>query len=363
MTAVQITEFHKPYEIRHIETPRILRPYDLFIKTVAASLCHTDVMVIEGNFPTELPCTASHEGTGIVLETGCSVEGFKKGDRVLSGLPRNPCTECEDCRGPDDYRQYCTHVEGQIGTIVDGAFAEYHIADSRTSCLIPDGISFAEAAPLACAGRTVYRSIIASGIQTGEWLAIVGAGGGLGHLGVQFALAKGINVIAIDARDEGLKLCTKVGAKHIIDARNGLDSVVAELRDLTGGRGADATINVSAHRTSARLACAVTKMHGVVVQTAGPEDLSISAFDLIFRDIRIKGSLLAGREGTLEMLSQYEKRRLKVEINLFYGLDQVPVMLEALHSGKMMGKAVCIVDREAFEVDGSMQGSEIVRLA
>lgn len=73
MTAVQVVEFSKPYKIHKVATPDKLGDYDLLLKTAVASLCHTDSMVVEGKFPTRLPCTASHEGTGIVVAAGSKV--------------------------------------------------------------------------------------------------------------------------------------------------------------------------------------------------------------------------------------------------------------------------------------------------
>lgn len=318
---------------------------------MVASLCHTDSMVAEGKFPTKLPCTASHEGTGIVQAVGASVTNFKVGDRVMSGLSQDPCGKCYNCQGPDDWHQYCEHMNGRVGVTVDGAFAEYHVVDGRNSCRIPDKVSFASAAPLACAGCTIYRAIIVSEVRAGEWLAIVGAGGGLGHLGIQFALAKGINVVAIEARDEALELCRKAGAEHIVDARHGKDKVVQEVQGLTEGLGVHAAINVSEHETAADLACAVTRMHGFMVQVAQPDRVSVAFPELIFRDIRIKGSLIAGQEYSQQMLYDVAEHDIKVETNLFYGLQEVPKMVELAHSGKMKGKAVCVVDQAAFDMD------------
>jgi propanol-preferring alcohol dehydrogenase len=223
------------------------------------------------------------------------------------------------------------------------------VVDSRTSSHIPDKVSFASAAPLACAGCTIYRALIVSEVKEGDWLAIVGAGGGLGHLGIQFAIAKGVNVIAIDARDEGLELCSKAGAKHILDARDGKEKLVDKVHALTDGLGVHAAVNVSEHETAADTACAVTRVHGTMIQVAQPDCVSVGFQQLVFRDIRVKGTLIAGQEYSQQMLNDVAKYNIKVETNLFYGLEQVPKMVELAHSGKMKGKAVCVVDREEFE--------------
>ena len=117
----------------------------------------------------------------------------------MAGLPRNRCGHCPDCLGPEDYRQYCPNIAGYLGVTLDGAFAEYMIVDGRESCVIPDKVSFETAAPLACAGCTVFRGILQTNLKKGETVVLVGAGGGLGHLGCQFAKALGLVVVGIDA--------------------------------------------------------------------------------------------------------------------------------------------------------------------
>lgn len=225
-------------------------------------------MVSAGDFGTKLPCTASHEASGVVVTTGSSVSEFEKGDRVMAAIPYHRCQTCPDCQGPENYRQYCPNLGGHCGVTRDGGFAEYMICDARESARLPDAVTFETAAPLACAGVTVWRAVVQAELKPGQWLALVGSGGGLGHIGVQFAKAKGLKVIGIDARDEGLELTKKCGADEVVDARIGNEKVAAEAMRITGGRGAEATITISDHPTAAALACAVTRMHGTMVQVA-----------------------------------------------------------------------------------------------
>ena len=225
-------------------------------------------MVQAGVMGTKLPCIASHEGTGTVVAAGSAVTDFKKGDRVMSGLPRNRCGHCHDCLGDESYRQYCPNISGHLGVTLDGAFADYHVADSRESCVIPDEVSFETAAPMACAGCTVFRGVLQTESKKGETIALVGAGGGLGHLGCQFAKAMGLVVIGIDAREEGLALAKESGADVVVDARGEKATVIQQVKDVTNGMGVDATVNLSDAPNAAALACAVTKMHGTVIQIA-----------------------------------------------------------------------------------------------
>ncbi|KAF1981841.1 GroES-like protein [Aulographum hederae CBS 113979] len=345
MLAAQIIEFNKPYKVHQIPTPQFLQPHDLLVKTAVASLCHTDSMVQAGIMGTSLPCVGSHEGAGTVVAVGEAVQSFKKGDRIMSGIPFRPCGSCKDCQDPKyrNYRQYCAK-EDHIGVTTDGAFAEYHVADARTSSHLPDSVSFETAAPLSCAGRTVWRSVLQTELKSAEWLAIVGSGGGLGHLGIHFAKALGLKVIAIDARDEGLEMSKK--GDVVIDARKGIDHVREEVFRITGGEGSDAAINLSEADTAAATACAATKMHGLVVQIAQPKEVSVPFEELIFRDIRIRGSLLCTEEESKRMLDVVAEHNISVKTNPVHGLHELPKLVELAHSGKMQGKGIVIIDEE-----------------
>jgi propanol-preferring alcohol dehydrogenase len=188
MEAVQVVQFGKPYEVNDVEIPKLddSYPFDILVKMRVASYCHTDSMVEAGtgSFNTRLPCTASHEGAGIIVELGAKAkqQGFKVGQRVMCGLTVHPCDECQDCIGEaKTHHQYCNNIDGYIGLHLDGCFAEYAKVDSRSTTPLPDQVSFLAAAPLACAGRTIWRGIQQANLCQGQTLAIVGSGGGLGH--------------------------------------------------------------------------------------------------------------------------------------------------------------------------------------
>jgi propanol-preferring alcohol dehydrogenase len=319
---------------------------DILLKTAVASLCHTDLMVLDGVFHTRLPITMSHEGTGVVVAVGTQVSDFKVGDRVMTGIKVHACGKCINCNPPngEDWNQYCFQSEGAVGIMSDGAFAEFHVADSKESSRIPDSVPFTTAAPLACAGVTVYRAVLTSEVKEGEMLAIVGAGGGLGHFGIQFARARGIKVIAIEARDEGLEICRKFGAEHVLDVREGKAEIVKKVQALTSGQGVKAVVNVSDHPTSAALSAAITRTHGTVIQAAQPVEVCVPFQDIVLRDITIKGTMFGGRELSQEMLQVVAKHNIRAETQVFTGLEEVPKMVELARAGNLKGKAVCVVD-------------------
>ncbi|KAH8662605.1 chaperonin 10-like protein [Xylariales sp. PMI_506] len=380
MRAVQVTAYNQPYEVRTVPTPSTtdLGPYDLIVKIAVASYCHTDSMVSSGVFGTALPVTASHEGSGTVValgdRAGSEELGFAVGSRVMCGLPLHPCGTCSECQSEGGrWRQYCTGVEGHAGVHVDGFMAEYARVDARFTTLLPDAVSFLSAAPLACAGRTAWSAVNRAGLRRGQWLAIVGAGGGLGHLAIQFAKrALGLHVIGIDARDAGLEVARASGVDVVADARGGYaadkaattttakerkEAVAKEVRAATpGGHGADATVVLADAEGSTALGCAVTRMHGVLVQVAQPSEVVIPFTEIVFRDVQVRGTLLCSPSESRDMVAAVAEHGVSVEVNAFQGLESIAELIEKVKSGKLKGKAVVVVDQEQIDAEKKLGG-------
>jgi len=351
MWAAQVVAFNSPYKVHQIPLPSDLAPKDLLIKVAVASLCHTDSMVSSGKMGTPLPCTASHEGAGTVVAKGSSVIDFEIGDRVMAGLLYHACGTCAECQGPSACPQYCQKTGGFLGVTNNGFFAQYAKIDAEQAAKLPDTVSFETAAPLACAGITIYRGVVLSAVQKGEWIAIVGSGGGLGHLGVQFAKAKGLKVIGIDARDEGLELTRQCGADVTIDARTSHKDIVKAVHACTNNEGVMATLNVSDASTTAATACAITKMHGTMVQIAQPDNVVIPYQELIFRDIRVRGSVISTVDEARDMLELVAEHGIIVQTNAFQGLGEIEKLVGLAHGGKIKGKGVIIMDQEQIEME------------
>ncbi|KAI9663507.1 MAG: hypothetical protein M1831_002516 [Alyxoria varia] len=337
--------FNSPYTHNHIPVPSAtnLPAHSLLVKVHAASLCHTDLMIRSGVFPsTPLPTTASHEGAGVIVAVGSAVSTLKVGDGVMCGLTSGSCGSCSDCKQGD--LQYCEKKSGIVGIHHDGAFAEYVVVDAGTTVKLPDKVRFQDAAPLACAGATIWRAVKTAGLQRGQTIGIVGSGGGLGHLGVQFAgKVLGLRVVGVEARDEGLELSREFGAGCVVDARKGEEECVRMVKEFTGGEGVDATVNVSDAQNAAGLACAITRMHGVVVQVAQPKDICFPFEQFIFRDIRVRGSLIASPAECEDMLEAVAEFGVVVRKNVFHGLGEVGKMVEEYEAGQMSGKGVVAV--------------------
>ncbi|KAK3721496.1 hypothetical protein LTR37_003052 [Vermiconidia calcicola] len=350
MQACQMVEFNKPHRIRTIPAPQPseLRPFEVLIKVAVPSLCHSDLEYMKGTFPIALPVTASHEGTGTVVATGNDVTRFKPGDRVLAGQTFGRCGECDVCQGPEPNRHYCEKREPMMSVGGrNGAFQEYLVIDGREASPIPDKMSFVTAAPLACAGMTVWRAIKNAGLEPGEWLGIIGSGGGLGHLGIQFAKKVfGLKVVGVDARDEGLALSREAGADLVVDARQGKDAVAKEVKEATG-KGVHAVLELSGHPSAAENGTAITKNHGRFVQVAIADKLPIPVLEMIFKDLHVLSSFMASQQETEAMLNAFVEHDIHLENNVFNGLAEIPKAVEMAQKAQYRGKACFIVDKEA----------------
>src|SRR5271169_5733303 len=218
MKAAVLHNFQQPLTIEEVERPK-LRDDDVLIKVEACGVCHSDLHVADGDW-TQLagivkkPVILGHEIAGSVVEKGAAVKNLQIGDRV--GVPwlHWSCGECEFCREGNE--NLC--VKQKItGVTVDGGYAEFVKAPATHATKIPDELSFVDAAPLFCAGVTVYRALKHARLQPGQRLAIFGVGG-LGHLGVQIATGLGAIVTAVDVSDEKLAQAKTLGASTTLNS-------------------------------------------------------------------------------------------------------------------------------------------------
>jgi D-arabinose 1-dehydrogenase-like Zn-dependent alcohol dehydrogenase len=180
------------------------------MKVEASGVCHTDLHAARGDWPVkpQPPFIPGHEGVGFAVAVGRNVKGVREGDRI--GVPwlHTACGHCSYCR--TGWETLC-HEQQNTGYSVDGGFAEYVLADPDYVGHLPDTLEFGPAAPVLCAGVTVYKGIKEAEVKPGEWIAISGIGG-LGHMAVQYAKAMGLHVAAVDIHPEKLALAAQLGA-------------------------------------------------------------------------------------------------------------------------------------------------------
>lgn len=199
------------------------------IAVEASGICHSDAAFVAGQMPDlRFPVTPGHEIAGRIDALGAGVRGWQAGDRVAVGWFGGYCTYCTSCRRGDFV--HCEHAQTP-GQSYPGGYADAVVVPATGLARIPDGMSASQAAPLACAGVTVFGAMRASGPRPGDLVAVLGLGG-LGHLAVQFAAKSGMETVAI-ARGQGkAEFAAQLGAHHYIDST--VQDPAAELQRLGG---------------------------------------------------------------------------------------------------------------------------------
>src|SRR6185295_6144764 len=183
MRAVQVSRPNGAFEVVEREIPEPPKG-TVRIQVKACGICHSDSFTKEGTYPgIQYPRVPGHEVAGVIDKVGADVTGWKVGDKVGVGWYGGHCTQCESCRRGDFIN--CANIQVS-GVTYDGGYAEYMIASTQGLALIPDDLSFTEAAPLLCAGITTFNALRHSSAKGGDLVAVLGIGG-LGHLAVQFA--------------------------------------------------------------------------------------------------------------------------------------------------------------------------------
>lgn len=268
MKAAQVQEKGGDFIIVDLDKPKPGKK-EVLLKVEACGICHSDAFVKDGTFPgIEYPRVPGHEVVGIVEEIGEGVKMWKKGQRVGVGWHGGHCFECDPCRRGDFINCQNARVSG---ISYDGGYAEFMVAPQEAIAAVPDELTSAEAAPLLCAGITVYNALRNSGIKPGDVVAIQGIGG-LGHLAVQYAVKMGMRTVAISHSNNKKELAEKLGAQHFINTNQ--EDPVKALQDLGGAKLILATAPVSSAITAIVDGLGIDGKILIVAATGDPVEVS-----------------------------------------------------------------------------------------
>jgi alcohol dehydrogenase len=252
------------------------------IAVKASGVCGSDHAFVTGGFPgLSWPVTPGHEIAGTIAEIGDDVEDFAVGDRVEVGWFGGNCNRCIPCR--KGYFMQCERLQVP-GWQYPGGYAESVTVPATALARIPDELTFAEAAPLGCAGVTTFNGLRSTRAKAGDLVAVLGIGG-LGHLGVQFSRAMGFETVAIARGAARADAARELGAHHYIDSSEA--DVAAALQKLGG-----AAVVLATAASSEAMAATVGGLgpQGELV-TVGvtPEHLPVSPLNLINASLSIVG--------------------------------------------------------------------------
>ncbi|HSK41783.1 MAG TPA: alcohol dehydrogenase AdhP [Arenibaculum sp.] len=334
MKAAVVREFGKTLSIEEVPVPDVL-PGQVLIKVAASGVCHTDLHAADGDWPVKPnpPFIPGHEGVGHVAAVGAGVKSVREGDRV--GVPwlHTACGHCEHC--VTGWETLC-YDQRNTGYSVDGGFAEYVIADPNYVGHLPKALDFAPAAPILCAGVTVYKGLKETEARPGQWVAISGIGG-LGHLAVQYAKAMGLHVAAVDVSRDKLDLAARLGADVTVNAAE--EDAAARVLKETGG-GAHGVLVTAVSRAAFSQALAMLRRGGTMALCGlPPGDFPLPIFDTVLNRRTIRGSIVGTRADLAESLAFAGEGKVAT-IYSTARLEDINTIFDSMRAGGIEGRMV-----------------------
>lgn len=333
MKAAVVTAFGEPLEIDELPIPEP-GAGQVVVKMAYSGVCHTDLHAARGDWPAKpsLPFVPGHEGTGHVAAVGAGVRWIREGDRV--GVPwlHTTCGRCEYCVG--GWETLCGKQKN-TGYSVNGCFAEYVAADAAYLGAIPEGLELDAAAPVLCAGVTVYKGIKETETRPGEWLVVSGIGG-LGHMAVQYAKAMGLKVAAVDVAADKLDLAKTLGADLTINAAE--ENPVRMVQKSFGG--AHGVLVSAVNRAAFDQAVGMLRKRGTAVLVGlPPGTFELPIFETVLFRKTIRGSIVGTRNDLAEALQFAAEGKVTPRFATDR-LENINEVFERMLAGKIEGRIV-----------------------
>ncbi|MDY5585505.1 MAG: NAD(P)-dependent alcohol dehydrogenase [Arcanobacterium sp.] len=320
------------------------RADDVVIEIKAAGICHSDIHTIRNEWgEAHFPLAVGHEIAGVVREVGANVSKFKVGDRVGVGCLVNSCQECEQCRA--GFENNCER--GAVGTynskdvdgsITQGGYSQLVVVNENFVCTIPDALDFAVAAPLLCAGITTYSPLARWNVGRGSKIAVVGLGG-LGHMGVQIAVALGAEVTVISRTLNKEAEALELGASRVL-ATSEEDFFKKYRKEF------DFILSTISAPYDLAQYLGLLKPRGVMaVVGLPPEPLPLPLAALISGGRVLTGSNIGGIPETQEMLNFCAEKGIAAIVEKI-GVDEVDAAYERVVAGDV--KFRFVIDTASF---------------
>jgi propanol-preferring alcohol dehydrogenase len=333
MKAAVVRAFKKPLVIEELPVPDPAAD-EILVRFQATGVCHTDLHAAHGDWPVKPnpPFIPGHEGVGYVAKAGKSVRRLKEGDRV--GVPwlHTACGYCPHCR--TGWETLCARQQN-TGYSVNGTFAEYGLADPDFVGLLPANLEFGAAAPVLCAGVTVYKGLKEAEVKPGEWVVVSGIGG-LGHMAVQYAKAMGMHVVAVDVSDDKLELARNLGADLTVDARS--QDAVATVQSTVGG--AHGALVTAVSPEAMQQAFHMLRSRGTMSLVGLPPSMiSLPVFDTVLKRITVRGSIVGTRQDLEESLQFAGEGKVKSHFS-WDKLENINDIFARMEKGTIDGRIV-----------------------
>ena len=313
--------------------PAPLKDSEIEIRVTHNGLCHTDIHMRDNDWGvSKFPLVAGHEVVGVVTEVGKAVTTLQKGDRVGLGWIRNSCRICYHCLQGEE--NVCK--QGFKGLIVGnhGGFSDRVRSTADFAYKIPDALDSASAAPLLCAGITVYTPLRTYIKYPGMKVGIVGIGG-LGHLAIKFARAMGAEVTVLSSSADKATEAKEFGAHHFYQW--GSDEAK---KDLTGSL--DLLLSTSSAELNWDLAFSLLGNNGILCFVGIPvSSINVPLIPLIFGQKSVAGSVVGGRRFMQEMLDFAALNQIKPTLETM-PLSQINEAMDRVFANKARYRIVLV---------------------
>lgn len=292
-------------------------PRDVLIDIAYAGICHSDVehaRMLRESGKTHYPLVPGHEIAGTVSAVGEAVKKFSVGDRVGVGNMVDSCRTCSSCRA--GYEQYCTggrvltyNSVDRDGLTTEGGYSEKIVVDEAFVVAIPPAIPLKNAAPLLCAGITLYSPLKHWKVREGKKVAVLGFGG-LGHVGVQLAGAMGADVTVLELSTAKREDALRLGADAYC-----LTTEERTFTELTGKF--DLIISTVPGNVNLESYLGLLALDGTLVNLSIPsKPLAISAASLLANRRSIAGTRSGGLAETQEMIHFCSEHGIGAEVEV-----------------------------------------------
>ncbi len=328
MKAAVIQKIKTPWQIEERPIPEPKKG-QVLIKVHASGLCGTDLHIHNGVMDLPLPAIIGHSPVGEIVKTGDGVIDLKIGDRVGVSWVQKGCGRCFVCQS--EKPRYCSDVITWKET--GGGVAEYVVAYSAGCTLLPDSLSYEHASAIFCAGSTIASGYWNGSPKPGETVGVCGIGG-LGHLAIQYAKAKGHRVIAITHQEDKREIAITLGADDVSLLHDGIADEIKSL----GGIDLLLDTSTSSSTINSLLDC-MNEEGRVVIMGISDEPIQAYPLQIIPKQLSIIGSRPSRRSDLVDILNLAAEGKVKPMIEV-YPLSEIAHVVDRLQQGAIRFRAV-----------------------
>jgi acryloyl-coenzyme A reductase len=313
----------------------------MLVQVAACGVCGHDLLNRAGHFPhTRLPAVMGHEISGTVVEVGPLIAGFKLGDRVAV-IQRIPCGTCRLCRSGRE--NICVSGQGFYGEGLSGGYGDFVLASERNAVLVPTAIPLPLASVLSCAIGTGFHALRRARLELGDSVLITAASGGVGIHTIKLARLLGLRVIAVSTSEAKSQMLRDAGADEVLVSPT--LSFHGAARDLTGGDGVDAVIEIAGRPT---FESSVRSIKGggrmIIVGNVEPGQVGLNPAMAILKEIDFIGSAHATVADLKKVIELVAAKAITPDISKFFDVEDAAGAHRLMEERKSVGRVVLLHD-------------------